>query len=275
MAIFDIFEEVSERAVTKTETGENRIFGVVVGEVVNNYDDKFPGRVCVNLHTRDKDANEMKWARMAMPSGGAEWGHYFLPEIGDQVLVVFEEGIIDRPYVIGCIQKSSDKFLSKSKHKNNQHKRIVTRHGSSIVFEDVAGEGGDEGDGTKDKIRIYTPEEAHSVTLDNDKKMIEIKDKDENAQIRMKTENGDILVKAAKKLTIKAGENITVVLNGENGKITINCQDLSVDATGKINQAATGKLSMSGAQVSVDTQGSLKLSAAGMTQISGATIKLG
>ena len=63
MAIFDIFEEVSERAVTKTETGENRIFGVVVGEVVKNYDDKFPGRVCVNLHTRDKEANEMKWAR--------------------------------------------------------------------------------------------------------------------------------------------------------------------------------------------------------------------
>lgn len=275
MAIFDIFEEVSERAVTKTETGENRIFGVVVGEVVKNYDNKFPGRVCVNLHTRDKDANEMKWARMAMPSGGAEWGHYFLPEIGDQVLVVFEEGIVDRPYVIGCIQKSSDQFLTKSKHKNNQHKRIVTRHGSTIEFEDVADENGGDGDGTKDKIRIYTADEAHSIVLDNEKKQIEIKDKDENAQLRMKTENGDILLKAAKKVTIKAGDNITVVLNGENGKITVNCQDLSIDATGKINASATGKMSLSGAQFSADTQGSLKLSAAGMTQISGATIKLG
>ncbi len=275
MAIFDIFEEVSERAVTKTETGENRIFGVVVGEVVNNYDDKYPGRVCVNLHTRDKDANEMKWARMAMPSGGAEWGHYFLPEIGDQVLVVFEEGIIDRPYVIGCIQKSSDKFLSKSKHKNNQHKRIVTRHGSAIEFEDVGDENDPEGDGTKDKIRIYTADEAHSVVLDNDKKLIEIKDKDENVQLRMKTENGDVTLKANKKITIKAGETITVVLNGENGKVTINCQDLAVDATGKINQSATGKYAISGAQVAVDTQGALKLSAAGMAQISGATIKLG
>jgi len=275
MAIFDIFEEVSERAVTKTETGENRIFGVVVGEVVKNYDNKFPGRVCVNLHTRDKDANEMKWARMAMPSGGAEWGHYFLPEIGDQVLVVFEEGIVDRPYVIGCIQKSSDKFLTKSKHKNNQHKRIVTRHGSTIEFEDVADENGGDGDGTKDKIKIYTADEAHSIVLDNEKKQIEIKDKDENAQLKMKTENGDILLKAAKKVTIKAGDNITVVLNGENGKITVNCQDLSIDATGKINASATGKMSLSGAQFSADTQGSLKLSAAGMTQISGATIKLG
>lgn len=275
MAIFDIFEEVSEKAVTKTETGENRIFGVVVGEVVNNYDDKFPGRVCVNLHTRDKEANEMKWARMAMPSAGSEWGHYFLPEIGDQVLVVFEEGIIDRPYVIGCINKSSDKFLGKSKHKENQHKRIVTRHGSAIEFEDVGDDGGGEGDGTKDKIKVYTADEAHSITLDNEKKLIEIKDKDENAQVRMKTETGDVLIKAAKKLTIKAGDNITMVLNGDNGKITVNCQDFSIDATGKINASATGKMVMSGAQVSVDTQGSLKLSAAGLTQISGATIKLG
>lgn len=275
MAIFDIFEEVSERAITKTETGENRIFGVVVGEVVNNYDDKYPGRVCVNLHTRDKDANEMKWARMAMPSGGSEWGHYFLPEIGDQVLVVFEEGIIDRPYVIGCIQKSSDKFLSKSKHKNNQHKRIVTRHGSTIEFEDVADDGGGDGDGTKDKINIYTPEKAHSITLDNDKKLIEIKDADENAMLRMKTENGDITLSAAKKITIKAGDNITMVLNGENGKITVKCQDLSIDASGKITESATGKMALSGAQFTADTQGMLKLNAQGLTQITGATIKLG
>lgn len=275
MAIFDIFEEVSEKAITKTETGENRIFGVVVGEVVNNYDDKYPGRVCVNLHTRDAEANEMKWARMAMPSGGSEWGHYFLPEIGDQVLVVFEEGIIDRPYVIGCIQKSSDKFLSKSKHKNNQHKRIVTRHGSAIEFEDVADDNGGDGDGTKDKIKIYTADEAHSVLLDNEKKQIEIKDKDGNADILMKTEKGDISITAAKKVTIKAGDNITLVMNGESGKVTLKCQDLSIDATGKITQQATGKMSLSGAMFSADTQGAMKLNASGLTQITGATIKIG
>ena len=275
MAIFDIFEEVSEKSVTKTETGDNRIFGVVVGEVVKNYDDKFPGRVCVNLHTRDADANELKWARIAMPSGGTEWGHYFLPEIGDQVLVTFEEGIVDRPYVIGCIQKSSNKFLSKSKDKNNQHKRIVTRHGSTIEFEDVPDDNGGDGDGSKDKIRIYTADEAHSVVLDNDKKLIEIKDSDNNAQIRMKTENGDILINAGKKVTIKAGETITMVLNGDNGKITIKCQDFAIDATGKITQEATGKMSLSGSQFTADTQGAMKLNASGLTQISGSTIKIG
>ena len=275
MAIFDIFEEVSEKSVLKTETGDNRIFGVVVGEVVKNYDDKFPGRVCVSLHTRDAEANELKWARIAMPSGGAEWGHYFLPEIGDQVLVTFEEGIVDRPYVIGCVQKSSNQFLSKSKHKENQHKRIVTRHGSTIEFEDVGDGDGGDGDGSKDKIRIYTADEAHSIVLDNDKKFIEIKDKDENAQIRMKTENGDVLIKAAKKITINAGDTVTMVLNGENGKITIQCQDFAINATGKVMLDATGKMALSGSQFTADSQGAMKLNSSGLAQISGSIIKIG
>lgn len=274
MAIFDIFEEVSEKSVTKTETGDNRIFGVVVGEVVKNYDDKFVGRVCVNLHTRDAEANELKWARIAMPSGGEKWGHYFLPEIGDQVLVAFEEGILERPYVIGCIQKSSNEFLTKSKHKKNQHKRIVTRHGSTIEFEDMS-EGDDDGDGTKDKIRIYTPEEAHSITLDNDKKLIELKDSEGNAQVQMKTEKGEILIKAAKKITINAGDTIKLIMNGENGKITLECQNLAIDASGKITQTATGKMSLSGGQFKAESQGMLSLDSSGLTKIGGATIMIG
>ncbi len=275
MAIFDIFEEVSEKAITKTDTGDTRIFGVVVGEVVNNYLDRFPGRVCVKVHTRDEEANILQWARVAMPSGGSEWGHYFLPEVGDMVLVAFEEGVIDRPYVIGCVSKANDRFLKKSVHEKNQHKRIVTRHGSSIEFEDMPSDDGGDGDGTKDKINIYTPDKAHSVTLDNEKKLIEIMDKDKNAQIQMKTENGEILIKAAKKITIKAGDNITVVMNGDGGKISISCQDLVIDSSGKVDVSATNKMAMKGASVTAESQGLLKLNANGAVQIQGTPIKIG
>ena len=277
MAIFDIFEEVSEKTVTKTDTGDTRIFGVVVGEVVKNYSDSYPGRVCVKVHTRDEEANVLQWARVAMLSSGKEWGHYFLPEIGDQVLVAFEEGIIDRPYVIGCLQKANDKFLTKSAHENNQHKRIVTRHGSSIEFEDIADDRGGDGDGTKDKIYIYTPDKAHSVTMDNEKKLIEIMDKDKNAQIQMKTENGEILIKAAKKITIKAGDNITVTLNGssDSGKVTISCADFVIDSSGKVEISATQKMAMKGASVTAESQGLLKMNANGAVQVQGTPIKIG
>ncbi len=277
MGIFDIFEEVSEKSVLKTDTGDSRIFGVVVGEVVRIYNDNYPGRVCVKIHTRDQDANVLQWARVASLYGGSEWGQYFMPEMGDQVLVVFEEGIIDRPYIIGTIHKNSDKFLSKSKDKNNQHKRIVTRQGSTIEFEDMPNESGQNGDGSKDKINIYTPDKAHAITLDNEKKLIEIQDKDKNASIQMKTENGDITIKAARKLTIKAGDNISIVLNGasDSGKVTINCSNLTIDSTGKVEVSATQKMALSGASFTAEAQGMMSLKANGVQQIQGTPIKIG
>ena len=102
MGLYDIIDEITERQVMKTETGDNRIWGVMVGIVAKNFDpnssasggtktgaDAMDGRVCVTIPTRDKDANELKWARVAMPSGGSKWGHYFLPEVGDQVQLLY------------------------------------------------------------------------------------------------------------------------------------------------------------------------------------------
>ena len=90
MGLYDIIDEIAEKQVMKTETGDQRIFGVVLGVVTDNYDPAMKGRVCVTVPVRDENANNLKWARVAMPSSGKEWGHYFLPEIGDQVLLVFE-----------------------------------------------------------------------------------------------------------------------------------------------------------------------------------------
>lgn len=46
MSIYDIIGEISEKQATKTETGDARIYGVVVGIVAKNYDKDMPGRVC-------------------------------------------------------------------------------------------------------------------------------------------------------------------------------------------------------------------------------------
>lgn len=278
MAIFDIFEEVSEKATQKTETGDNRIFGVVIGEVTDNYSVKFPGRVCVSIHVRDSEANVLRWARVAMPSGGSEYGMYFLPEVGDQVLVVFEQGIIDRPYIIGCIQKNNNKFLTQSKSPTNQHKRIVTRHGSAIEFEDMPGpNAGESGDGSLDKISIHTAENAHEVTLDNAKKQITIKDKESETKILMKSVpgKGEMQIYAGKKMVLKVGDNISITMNGVSGKMTIKAKDIVMDATGKVTVSGGGKMALSGATIQANSNGMMKLSANGIVSIAGKPIKLG
>ena len=75
MSLYDMVEEISEKQVTKTETGDTRISGVVVGVVAKNYDKDMPGRVCVTIPTRDDRANELQWARKAFPGGGKKGGH--------------------------------------------------------------------------------------------------------------------------------------------------------------------------------------------------------
>ena len=74
MGLFDVIDEIAEQQIMKTDTGDNRIFGVMVGVVAKNYDKDMPGRVCVTIPVRDKDANELQWARVAMLSHGKNWG---------------------------------------------------------------------------------------------------------------------------------------------------------------------------------------------------------
>lgn len=65
MGLYDIMDEIAAKQVTKSETGDNRILGVVVGIVAKNYDQKMPGRICVQVPVRDDEANELQWARLA------------------------------------------------------------------------------------------------------------------------------------------------------------------------------------------------------------------
>ncbi|MCR4591188.1 MAG: phage baseplate assembly protein V [Lachnospiraceae bacterium] len=302
MAIFDIIEEVSKKQIEKTDTGDSRIMGVMLGKVVKNYDENMPGRVCVILLSREEvkdesgggggaggaggeeneaDNSRILWPKVIMPSSGSEWGHYFIPEIGDLVLVIFEQGNIDRPYIVGCIPKKNDKILTKSKDEKNKYKKIVTKNGNSIIFEDVAGddnnEGGGETPGEKDKITVVTALEKHHIILDNEKKLIEVSDKEKKNFVRLSTdeEKGHIEVTAAKKLTIKVGDNISLVMNGDTGAVTLKSKKFTVQTDDSMSYESQGKADFKGVNVTVEGSSMVKLSSNGAVQVSGTPIKLG
>ncbi|MPM32723.1 hypothetical protein SDC9_79288 [bioreactor metagenome] len=270
MSLYDIIGEISEREAAKTETGDTRVYGVMIGIVAKNYDKDMPGRVCVTIPTRDQDANELQWARLSMPSSGTTWGHYFLPEVGDQVLLAFEGGNIEKPYIIGCVPKDSNKFLTKAVDQDNQYKRIVTKHGSSLSFEDSK-----EGDGAKDKITLQTALQGHTVLLDNENKVIRITDKDKANLIEMKTEDGAMTVKAASKLTIQVGDSIKIILNGSSGSIKVEAGSLSIETSNQLKAVTNGMLSLEGATVSAKASSVFKVDSSGMVTIAGTPIKIG
>ena len=270
MGLFEVMQDISAKEILKTDTGDNRIMGVIVAKVVNNYDQDMPGRVCIEIHTRDAEANVLKWARVAMPSSGPEYGHYFLPEVGDEVLVVFEQGNIERPYIIGCIPKDADKFLKKCADENNQFKKIVSTHGNTIYLEDNK-----EGDGEKDKIRIHTSQEEHVIELDNENHIIRISDKDKDDMIEMKTEKGEMTILASKKLKIKVGDNVELTMNGDNGSVSLKATKLDVQMTNTVKLHGDSGISMDAGTVKVEANAQLKMTSSGAVMVDGTPIKLG
>ncbi|MDR1797878.1 MAG: phage baseplate assembly protein V [Clostridiales Family XIII bacterium] len=270
MALYDIIDEIAERQVTKSDTGDPRVPGALVGVVAKNYDKDMPGRVCVTIPVRENEANELQWVRLAHPSGGDSWGHYFLPEVGDQVLLVFEGGNIEKPYIVGCVAKDKDKFLSGSVDKDNVKKRIVTKHGSQLLFEDAK-----EGDGDKDRLTLATAKGQHTLLMDNDKGLIELRDqKGENAVV-IKSKNGQMSVKAKSRLEILVGDGIKITMNGETGAINIDCKQLNVKAGQKVAVKTDGMLKEEAGQISAKASSIYKLESGGMVSIAGAPIKVG
>ena len=273
MSLYDIINDISERQSAETETGDTRVYGVMVGQVASNYHQSMKGRVCVTIPTRDEKANELKWARLAMPSGGKKWGHYFMPEVGDQVLLAFEGGNIERPYIIACVNKDTDSFLTGSANEKNTIKRIVTKNGSTICFDDDS----EDEQGSKDKITIQTAGKQHTVLMDNENQKILIKDKDGKNSIEMSTkdESGTLTVKIEKKVEIKVGDNITLTMDANMGTVKLTADTVTVEASKGVTNKTDGMLKLEGNQLSGKANSVLKLESSGPVNVSGSPIKIG
>lgn len=79
-----------------------RIYGVVVGRVIDILDPLPLGRVRVEIP--DIDGLDLSaWARVATPGASMASGIYWIPNPGDEVLVAFEQGDVKAPYIIGSL----------------------------------------------------------------------------------------------------------------------------------------------------------------------------
>jgi uncharacterized protein involved in type VI secretion and phage assembly len=84
-----------------------RCAGLVSGTVTDTQDPEGSGRVKVRFPwLSDEYASD--WARTAQ-SGGTGGGEAFIPEVGDEVLVGFEHGHLDRPYVLAGLYNGKDR----------------------------------------------------------------------------------------------------------------------------------------------------------------------
>ena len=131
----------------------------VVGPAGEEVHTDAQGRIKVQFHWQrpeehktfgaNLDDQSSCWLRVAMPSAGAGWGHQFIPRIGQEVLVDFIEGDIDRPVITGVLYNGShptpdfsgagslpaNKTLSGIKSKEHQGGGY-----NELLFDDTPGE---------------------------------------------------------------------------------------------------------------------------------------
>jgi uncharacterized protein involved in type VI secretion and phage assembly len=85
---------------------QRRIYGVSVAMVVNNVDSTGLGRVQLRLPWIP---GFEPWARVSTPMAGMARGTFFIPQIGDEVLVAFNHGDLREPYVVGSLWNGTDR----------------------------------------------------------------------------------------------------------------------------------------------------------------------
>ena len=268
----DILQDTMKSQSAVTLSGDSVCYGFMTGIVVEGDSqgqqqaystDKYPGKVKVRFLTREKDKNVVLWIPVVMPAAGEDHGFFFIPEVNDVVLIGFQEGNFSKPFVMGCLYKASSKVQKNTAHENNNLKKIVTRGGNEIIFDDSADEKKKE---EKQSITIKTKKDL-IIRIKNEDETITITDKDKKNIIVVDSKNGNISVTAEKVIKLKAGNNTSVFMDGQNNSIKMESQSIKIEAKNDI--------AIEGATVKINSKSSTSVGSNQTTKVSGQTIKLG
>lgn len=133
----NLLEALARPVGSGSESG--KIYGAVVGVVSNLDDPESQGRVKLRFPWL-KDDDESRWARVVSFMAGPSRGGVFRPEVGDEVLVIFEHGDMRFPYVLGGVWNGKDGLPEeRGADKSNDVRLLKTRSGHTLVFDDTAG----------------------------------------------------------------------------------------------------------------------------------------
>ena len=166
--------------------------GVVTGIVKNLSDPDGQGRIELQFPWLS-DSVRSSWAPVASALAGKERGAFFMPEIDDEVLVAFEHGDINHPFIVGFLWNGVDT----PPETTNQNRVIKTPGGHQLRFEDT--------DGAK-KV-ILKSNGGHHIEIDDSAETITIRTNSGNQFI--------VLNDASNSVTVRGGGRRVDMVGGQ------------------------------------------------------------
>ena len=209
-----------------TAEGEaTKMYEAAIAVVTDNKDPSKLGRVKVKIPVLSEQDTSY-WSPIVMFGAGKNRGWFFIPEIEDEVLVMFEHGDINRPLVVGALWNGKDKPPDKNPG-GNPRRVIKSRAGSKITFDD-------------DQMKIIIEDGGGKgrITFDsnNNKIIIEALEGD----VCFQSPTGDMKI-VAKTAELKATQNLEVHAGSD--------MKWGTDATAKVNGSS---VTLSGAKVNMN-----------------------
>jgi uncharacterized protein involved in type VI secretion and phage assembly len=134
--------------------------GVIIGIVTDLEDPDQMGRIKVEFPTLNQDTSN--WARIAAPMSGKDRGFQFMPEVDDEVLVAFDNGDVNNPYILGFLWNGVHK-PPKPDPADAKKRTLKTVSGHVLEFSDEEG---------SEKITLQFKGGDPSITIEQSKIVI-------------------------------------------------------------------------------------------------------
>ena len=162
------------------------LFGLYAAEVREVNDEEKKGRVRVACASIAPDYLS-DWIPVIQIDAGPKHGAYFIPEVGDQVVIGFLNGATRSPVVVGSIYSAKQRPIM-ARSETSVPRCFVTPGGHMIVMEDKTGR----------RIEIVDGTGSNKVLIDTEKNKITI------------SASGDIEIAAGGNLRLRANGTVDV-----------------------------------------------------------------
>ncbi|MGB5953226.1 MAG: VgrG-related protein [Ornithinimicrobium sp.] len=243
-----------------TQTGPARRGppGVVVAVVTDATDPQELGRVRLSLPWLSDDFVS-DWARTLQLGAGKDRGMMMLPEVGDEVLVAFEQGDFRRPYVLGGLHNGVDlpsaagpALLDTGTGAVNR-RSLVSRQGHRIDLLDQ--------DGTAEGIALQTADGALALSLEGTQTKITLHS------------DGTVLIEGSQGIVVDAATS-ALDLKGSQINLTAS-QGVTVDGGGgNVSVTAGAQLALSGTTAKLEGSANTEVKGGAMCSVSAAMVRI-
>jgi uncharacterized protein involved in type VI secretion and phage assembly len=243
-------------------TGTRRYFGAYAGKVTDNKHEEGEYRVRVALYSLHEDQHT-HWCRIITLMAGGDRGFFCLPEIDDEVIVIFEGGDDKLGIVIGSVWNGVDTTIDSNSDQDGKNNRRWwrTRSGHEMEFNDNTDE-------TQCFIKITT-QGGH---------VWEMSDKDGEVYMNWIDSDGEnklTISTTDKHVVLQANSGGTIDIQTDGGIINMTCDTLNIDADTDINVTAGSNINFdAGADFNVDSGADTNITASGNINETGSKINL-